>query len=121
MLLTFVPGNENQPLNNAAPAGCPKTIAVTSVAQDDGSINLQNQASSFSNYLSLQSDAGPPLWTPDKMKRTIAAPGGCTSADSLYRIEWWYFCMVLLAECFKQVETDFSKGLFQHIQGVLIR
>eukprot|EP00878_Enallax_costatus_P031250 GHUV01034155.1.p1 GENE.GHUV01034155.1~~GHUV01034155.1.p1 ORF type:complete len:277 (+),score=41.88 GHUV01034155.1:76-831(+) len=66
--------NDNKPLNDAVPAACPNAIAVTAIAQDDGSINPQNAAASFSNYLWLQNVPGTPPWTPDKMNRTIAAP-----------------------------------------------
>lgn len=69
-------GNDGDALNNAVPGGCPSSVAVTSIAQDDGAINSGNAASSFSNYLSLQNVAGTTPWTPDKMNRTVAAPGG---------------------------------------------
>ena len=77
MILLLLPytGNENKPLNNAVPAGCPSSVAVTAISQDDGAINSKNEAASFSNYLWLQKSGGVADWTPDKLNRTIAGPG----------------------------------------------
>ncbi|WIA18491.1 hypothetical protein OEZ85_009945 [Tetradesmus obliquus] len=70
-------GNEGQPLNYRCPAGCPSTVTVTALDQQQGQVDPSQAPASFSNYLWLAQNPADAMWplTPDKINRTVAAPG----------------------------------------------